>query len=256
MFTPRRRPLLSAALAMALVAGPLMAPVARADDAAPLSPAQQDAVRALVRETLVKNPEIIMEALQELKKQQVAQQEASQKGMMASKQQALYGDERDLSVGNLKGDVTLVEFMDYQCGYCKAVYQDLQDVVKADGNTRLVYKEYPILGPGSVLAAQAALASKKQGKYEEFHDVLMRYRGRMDEETVMRLAKSIDLDTDRLKTDMKSAEVTGQLQATMDLGRALGVDGTPGFVIGDKLVPGAISSEELKDLIDKKRAEG
>lgn len=256
MFSPRRRPLLSAALAMALVASPLLVPAARADDAAPLSPAQQDAVRALVRETLVKNPEIIMEALQELKKQQVAQQEASQKDMMASRQEALYGDERDLSVGNLKGDVTLVEFMDYQCGYCKAVYQDLQDVVKADGKTRLVFKEYPILGPASVLAAQAAIASKQQGKYEEFHDALMRYRGRLDEDTVMRLAKSIDLDTDRLKTDMKSAAVTGQLQATMDLGRALGVDGTPGFVIGDKLVPGAISAEELKDLIDKKRAEG
>ena len=256
MFTPRRRPLLSAALALALVAGPLLAPAARADDAAPLSAAQQDAVRALVRETLVKNPEIIMEALQELKKQQVAQQEASQKGMMAAKQDALYGDERDLSVGNLKGDVTLVEFMDYQCGYCKAVYQDLQDVVKADGKTRLVYKEFPILGPGSVLAAQAAIASKQQGKYEEFHDVLMRYRGRMDEETVMRLAKSIDLDTDRLKSDMKAPEVTAQIQASIDLGRALGVDGTPGFVSGDTLGPGACSAGELKDLIAKKRAEG
>ena len=121
--------------------------------------------------------------------------------------------------------------------------------MKSDSKLRFVFKEFPILGPASVVASKAALAARAQGKYLEFHNALMSQRGQLDEGVIMRLAKSVGLDTDRLKKDMESAEVTGAIAKNQQLAEELGIRGTPAFIIGDELVPGAIKLEDMKSLV-------
>ena len=158
--------------------------------------------------------------------------------------------------GNPQGDVTVVEFFDYQCGYCKAVQADTQTLIKGDSKLRFVLKEFPILGPASVVASKAALASRGQGKYVEFHNALMAQRGQLDEAVIMRLAKSVGLDTDRLKKDMDSPDVLKVIAANQALAEKLNIRGTPAFVFGDELVPGAIKLDDMKRLTDAARAKG
>ena len=153
--------------------------------------------------------------------------------------------------GNPKGDVTLVEFFDYQCGYCKRSLKPVKDLLETDRQLRVVWKEFPILGPVSRFAARAAMASEKQGRYLEFHVAVMGSRGKLTEDRVMALAGSVGLDIQRLRRDMEDPAIENYLDETIRLARVLGIRGTPAFVIGDTLVPGVVGDARLKELIAK-----
>jgi len=159
--------------------------------------------------------------------------------------------------GNPNGDITLVEFFDYRCGFCKRVYPSILKLLKEDGNVRFVFKEFPILGLNSVYAARAALASRSQGKYLEFHDVLMKSKGSLGKNQVHRLAKSIGLDVDALKKELKQkkTEISRIIDRNLKLAEELEITGTPAFVIGDDVIRGALTFEALKKLVADARAE-
>jgi protein-disulfide isomerase len=157
-------------------------------------------------------------------------------------------------LGNRRGDVTLVEFFDYQCGYCKAVHADVRRLIDSDTNIRLVYKEFPILGPASITASRAALAAQRQGKYDALHVALMENRGQLDDDKIYRIAASAGLDLDRLKKDMQAPEISEALQKNLRLASELNIRGTPAFVVGDQIVPGAVGLDKLKELIASGRA--
>jgi len=150
--------------------------------------------------------------------------------------------------------VTLVEFFDYQCGYCKAVHADVRRLLDTDGKVRLVYKEFPILGPASVTASRAALAAQRQGKYDALHVALMENRGQLDDDKIYRIAGSVGLNVDQLKKDMQAPEINDVLQRNLRLASELNIRGTPAFVVGDQIIPGAVSLDKLKELIAAGRA--
>jgi protein-disulfide isomerase len=145
--------------------------------------------------------------------------------------------------------VTLVEFFDYRCPYCKSVSAGLIDTIKSDGNVRLVMKEFPILGAESEYAAEAALAANRQGKYGEFHEAMMTFKGKVTIDDVKRIASEIGVDTAKMERDIGAPDIASMIQRNYDLAQALGITGTPSFVISDQLIPGAVSMEELKKRI-------
>jgi len=244
---PSIRPALLAAAAVALA---VLSPAAQAQSV----PAdQRQAIEQVVREYLLKHPEVIVEAIEELQKRERAAEERKGQQGLAQNKDKLFNDPASPIAGNPKGDVTLVEFFDYQCGYCKTVLADVHKLIKEDGKLKFVFKEFPILGPASVMASKAALASRAQGKYEAYHNALMGHRGQLDEATILKLASSVGLDTDKLRKDMESPEVQQALGANLALAEQLGIRGTPGFVVGDRIVPGAIKLDDMKKLVAEAR---
>lgn len=241
-----RIPALAAAFALALA---VAAPAWSQGDKPPLTPDQEKRVQELVKEYILAHPEIILEAVQKLRKQQEEAQKKAAEEALKSKRVDLQGA-TDLPVaGNMKGDVTIVEFMDYRCGYCKGVKPTLDEVVRADGKIRLVIKEFPILGPASKIASMAAIAANKQGKYLALHNALMGYPENLTEEKIFALARQVGIDVAKLKDDMKSPEVQALIDKTHKLASDLGINGTPGFIIGDQIIPGAVNADELKQRI-------
>lgn len=240
-----------------LMAFSLAAPqsfAASAEKQGALTEAQKAAVEDIVRDLLVnKEPEIVMKAAQKV--QQKMQEDMAKKSADEIKQNKtpLYNDPDSPVGGNPKGDVTLVEFFDYQCHYCKTAQPTVAKLASDDKKLRIVYKEYPILGQGSMIASRAALASVKQGKYEAFHEALMTTNEKMDEETVLKIAQKIGLDTTKLKADMNDASITQMIQKNIDLGQKVGARGTPSFIIADEVYPGVLPMDQLKKLIDQAR---
>ncbi|WP_298726771.1 DsbA family protein [uncultured Ferrovibrio sp.] len=222
----------------------------------PFTPEQKAALQGLVREILVNNPEILVEAMNALEiKQQEAQENASRAAIAANRKE-IFEDGHSYVAGNPKGDVTIVEFFDYRCGYCKQVHPSLQTLLKEDGKIRLVLKELPVLGPDSVVASRAAIAALEQekgAKYFAFHNAMMGFRGQLSETEVFRMAGAAGLDTRKLKADMANPKVEQVLRANLALAQKLGVQGTPGFVIGDMLIPGAISLDSMRQLVRQAR---
>lgn len=221
--------------------------------ASDMSAGQQDAIRKLVREYLLANPEVIVEAMGVYEKRQADNKHAMAKAAVDAMAAELFNTPQDPIMGNPDGDVAIVEFFDYQCGYCKRVAGPLFNVVGQDGNIKLVMKELPILGPASKFAAKAALAAKAQGAYGKFHTALLAHRGRLSDEIVLEIAADIDLDVARLKRDMKAPAVTAIINANKSLAAALNIRGTPAFIIGTELVPGAIDGDGFRRLIAKAR---
>ena len=168
---------------------------------------------------------------------------------VAEHHEQIFSDPHSPVAGNPAGDVTIVEFFDYHCTYCKAVSGPLDQLLAEDKGVRLVLKEYPILAEDSVVASRAALAASAQGKYWEFHQALMAYRGKFDMPALKSIAVSVGLDADKMEADMAAASMTEDLRGNRALGDALGVQGTPTFVIGDRIIPGALSADDLKQLI-------
>jgi protein-disulfide isomerase len=239
-----------------LLAGLLAAPaVAQQDTAADaFTPAQEDAIRELVRDYLLTNPEVLMEAAQAYRQrqQELARQQASE--MLASRRMELEQDPDAPVLGNPDGDVVVVEFFDYRCPYCVRVAEPLREAVEDDGNIRLVMKEFPILGPDSVVAARMALASVKQDKYEELHFALMSVSGKLTEAAAFKIAEKVGLDMDQLRSDMEDPEIEDMLQRNLALAQALQINGTPAFVIGDEIVRGAIDMQTLRQIVEQTRA--
>ncbi|ANP36013.1 membrane protein DSBA oxidoreductase [Phaeobacter gallaeciensis] len=210
-------------------------------------------VRELVLETIRENPEIVMEAVALLEKQQADAQAETQAEVLRSQRDLIERDPNAPVLGNPEGDVTVVEFFDYNCPYCRRVKPEVRALIEEDPNIRLVYREWPILGDGSVFAAKAALAARAQGKYEEFHWAMMAIKGRAQEATVLRVAEEVGLDLEQLKKDMEAPEVAEHIATSMRLTQALGFNGTPSFVVGDALVPGFVEKDQLSELVSTAR---
>jgi protein-disulfide isomerase len=224
---------------------------------APFSAEQQTAIEKIMREYLISHPEVLQEAVAELEKRQSMAEAGKSKAAIAEHRDALLHSPRQVTLGNPDGDVTLVEFFDYNCGYCKHALGDMMTFLKNDPKLRVVLKEFPVLGPGSVEAAQIAVAMRMQDKsgkkYLDFHQKLLGGRGQADRAKALTAAKEAGADMARLEKDSKSPEVRETLDESMKLAEALGINGTPSYVIGDKMLPGAVGLPALKDQIAASR---
>lgn len=218
-------------------------PMARADE---LSDSD---VKRLALEAILENPEIIMQAIQLLQQREDQAKAEAIGSVLENQRELLEQDPNAPVIGNPEGDVTVVEFFDYNCPYCKRAAPVVKNVIAGDSDVRIVYREWPILGEGSDFAARAALASRNQGKYEEFHWALMALNGRATEASVLKVVRELGLDEDQLRADMEAPEVDAHIQVSMELARQLGFSGTPSFVIGDALAPGLITEDEMTRLI-------
>lgn len=210
-------------------------------------------IKALVYEAILENPQIIMEAVALLEQQQIDEQQSAAAAVLSDRRDVLEQDPNAPVLANPDGDVTIVEFFDYNCPYCRQAMPQVDTVVARDQGVRLVYREWPILGEGSVFAAKAALAARVQGKYEELHVAMMGMQGRANEGSVLSAARDIGLDIDKLRADMEAPEVNDHIQTSMELARALGFSGTPSFVIGDELVPGFVEADVLLEQVSAMR---
>ncbi|WP_456445332.1 DsbA family protein [Thiolapillus sp.] len=236
--------------ALGLVSAMGLSSVSLAADA--LSPQQKAEVQALIGSYLKENPEVVIEAIQAWR----SKQEAAEAAMINESVKELMAETENTHSpvwGNPNGDVTVVEFFDYNCPYCKSVFPSMHALVKKDGNIKVVMKELPVLGENSVYAAKAALAAQKQGKYEQFHSRMMSRDSRLSRDGVMAAAKQVGLDIDKLKKDMESSDVQEELDRANIWAQRLGISGTPAFVIGEELIPGAIDGRQMKRYVDKAR---
>ncbi len=229
---------------------------ASAQASASFTEAQRAEIESIVKTYLTeKNPQVLAEGLQNLQTRQQEEAEAKIKENIAKHKAEIYKDAATPSVGKDSAKVTVVEFFDYQCGYCKAAEEGMERVLKEDKDVRIVYKNFPILGPVSLEAAKASLASVKQGKFKEFHTAMMNRKEHLKSEMIYEIAKNVGLNVDKLKKDMDDKTVTENLAANTKLGESIGVRGTPFFIINDTTSPGVLSYDALKKVIDAARAE-
>lgn len=214
----------------------------------------QDQVDAAISQYLKQHPAEVMEALKTAQAQAEQQQQAEATQALEDRKAEIYNNPADPVLGNPEGDVTVVEFFDYRCPYCKRVSDSLQTLVQGDPKVRVVFKDFPILGPESLVAAKIALAAQRQGKYQEVHEALMAHKGSFDKDALIEVAANAGADGTRLSADMEDPAILGQLQANDALAAKLGITGTPGFLFGNTLVPGAISLDDMKKLVAEQRA--
>jgi protein-disulfide isomerase len=221
------------------------------------SDTQRGEIEKIIKDYLIRHPEVLQEAIAELEKRQAVAE--AEKGRKAVKQysQALFNSPRQVTLGNPQGDVTFVEFFDYNCGYCKRALTDMQELMKADPKLKVVLKEFPVLGKGSEEAAQVAVAVRMQDpsgkKYLAFHEKLLTGRGQADKARALAAAKEAGADMGRLEQDLKSDEIRASIEESMKLAEALGLNGTPSYVIGEDVVVGAVGARALKEKIDAAR---
>ena len=243
--------LLKICQAAALLGALTHAPAAMAQSAV-FNEQQKQAIGEIVKDYLIKNPEVLTEVIAELEKRQAEAQQASQASAVKETQQSLLNASHSYVVGNPSGDITLVEFFDYNCGYCKKALADVQTLMKSDPKLRVVLKDFPVLGPDSVEASRVALAVKNQlqgQKLLDYHVKVMDSRGRVNAERAIAVAREMGVDVARLQKDMEGAEVRNALQENMALGDKLSLTGTPAFVIGETVIPGAVGIDPLKQVI-------
>ena len=215
-----------------------------------LTPKQADAVRKILRDYLMEHPEVLQESLEALREKMRQESESDARKNIDTYKSELFDNKDDPVTGNAKGDVTVVEFFDYNCGFCKSSYDSLVDTIRADGKTRLVFKEFPILTDDSIIASRIALAAKRQGKYDDLHRAFMKFKGRLDEKNALRIAGEVGLNMDQIKKDMSSPDIDKLLRRNKEIAHILGVDGTPTFIVGDHIVSQALDGPTLKQLIE------
>ena len=213
---------------------------------------QRQVIESVIQDYLLRNPIIIRQAINALRAKEENTKKARVTEALKTHKEQIFRDETSPVGGNPKGDITVVEFFDYNCGYCKRAATSLKAVIKKDSNIRVVYKEFAILGPESVAAARAALAAHRQGKYVEFHEGLM--VGEANEDNIVALVKSLGMDYSRFRKDTGSPHIKAILQKNYQLANILGITGTPVFVIGERIIPGAVSAEVLQRVIKEERA--
>ena len=234
--------------ALLLFAAPGMADAEEA-----LTPEQKQAVEQTVREYLLSHPEVIRDALVELQRRQQEAEQTARQGAIAELHDYAASLPSDYVKGDPKAETAVIEFFDYRCPYCKAVAPRVDEVVAEDSAVRVVLIEFPILGEESVFASRAANAARAQGKYLALHDALMSHKGSLDQATVLEIAEDVEIDIEKLKADMNAPEVDGLIRRHHELADRLGVTGTPAFVIGEELVPGAIDAQTMKAKIKQAR---
>jgi protein-disulfide isomerase len=206
-----------------------------------------------VRDYLMEHPEVIIQAVQGLEARQKRADLTEVQGVLEARADEIFRDPDSPVGGNPQGDGTLVEFFDYNCPYCRKMAPVLIEAEKTDPQLRIVFKEFPILGPGSEFAARAALAAQRQGKYEAFHHALMATKEKVTEDSVLAAAAKVGLDVKRLKADMEDPSIQVAIDRNMALAAALRINGTPGFVIGEQILRGATELTVLQDLIKQAR---
>lgn len=219
----------------------------------PSDPAFQQAVEKVVEQYILTHPEVIELTLQGLQAKRQAEERERTRQTIAARQTELLHDPHSPVSGNLTGDVTVVEFFDYRCGYCKRVAGTVTQLQQDDPNVRVVYKDFPILGEASELASQAALASKAQGKHLVFHEAILASEQELTRKTLFAIASEVGINVDQLQKDMHSPSIETTIERNRALARELGINGTPGFIVGTELVPGALELKDLKNLVDQVR---
>jgi protein-disulfide isomerase len=240
---------LSAALALptAGAAAPL--------DLSKMSEAERAAFGEQVRAYLLEHPEVIMEAIQVLEQRRSVAAEEADRKLIAENTERLFDDGFSWVTGNPEGDVTLVEFLDYRCGYCKKAQPEVEALLESDPEIRLIVKEFPILGPDSVAAGKMALAALEldRKKFGPLHHALMDYRGNLTEDTAYELAEEAGYDVDELSELAGSAEIDDQLQQNYQLAQTLGLQGTPAFIVGDQVIRGYLPADDLRAAVEEAR---
>ncbi|HMK80681.1 MAG TPA: DsbA family protein [Xanthobacteraceae bacterium] len=245
--------MLSLARTVAALCAALMLAAAVPARAQPDEDAKRSEFERMLKDYLAEHPEAIQEALDTLAARKSAAKTEQRKAAIKTNGRDLFSSPRQVTLGNRMGDVTLVEFFDYNCGYCKSALADLLDLMKNDPKLKVVLKEYPILGPDSVEAARVAVAVRMQdaggARYLAFHRKLLESRGHNDKARALAAAQEAGLDMGRLARDMGSEEVTKSLDESTRLGEALAINGTPGYVVGDRVIVGARGERVLKDSV-------
>jgi len=238
---------------------------ALAEDAAPASDSpvaitqfdgkQQLEIETIIKDYLMKHPEVIRDAMDELQRRQEAEAAAAQASAISDNKDQLFSSKRQVVLGNPAGDVTLVEFFDYNCTYCKRAHADMLKLIESDKNLKVVLKEFPVLGEGSVEAAQvgAAVNIVAPERYGEFHDKLINERGQVNGARALAVVAEIGLDKDAIKKAMNSPEARASLQESFDLGNRLALSGTPSYVTPKEVIVGAVGFETLKQKLDEAR---
>lgn len=216
-----------------------------------LNDAQKKEVETLIKEIIANNPEMLILAIQKYQAQRQELERQQARNNLLKLSSDLNVNPASPVIGNPDGDVTVVEFFDYRCGFCKRVFPTIQALLKEDGNIRYVLKEFPILGPVSVIASQTALAvwNTAPDKYMPFHTALMTARGQLNEKRIFSIAEGLGIDVAAVRKTMNEDIVSGELNKNMSLAQSLGINGTPAFVIGEELAPGAISMDKLKEMV-------
>jgi protein-disulfide isomerase len=241
------RLLAPALLALALLGAPVSA------SAQSFTDTQRGDIEAIIKSYLVAHPEVLEEAMNELQKRQTAAETAKHEASITQNAEAIFDSPRGVTLGSKDGDVAFVEFFDYNCGYCKRAMADMLDLMKNDPKLKVVLKEFPVLGEGSVEAAKVAVAVRMQDptgkKYLDFHQKLLGGRGVADKARAMAAAKDAGLDTARIEKDLASPEVKATIEENMKLAEEMGLNGTPSYVIGKQIVVGAVGLESLKEKI-------
>jgi protein-disulfide isomerase len=217
------------------------------------APVTNEALQQAIHDYILAHPEVLIQSLRIAKEHEEMRIAEQNKALVASLKKDLVDDPNAPVRGNRSGDVTVVEFFDYRCPVCRQVEPSLLALIKDDPGLRVVEKEFPILGPASVYAARAALAASRRGKYEQFHNAVMSKRSNFDEATLLKLAEDAGLALDRLKADMNSPAVDAEIKRTTEIAEALRLDGTPAFIVGTELVPGATDLETLQALVHEAR---
>jgi len=248
---PSFRLLVPALFAIALCGMP---PAASAQS---FSDSQRGDIETIVRKYLIAHPEVLEEAMAELSKRQATAEAEKHEAGIASNAEKIFNSPRGVMLGNKEGDVSFVEFFDYNCGYCKRAMADMLDLMKTDPKLKIVLKEFPVLNEGSVDAAKVAVAVRMQDasgkKYLDFHQRLLGGRGPADKTRALAAAKEAGLDTARIEKDMSSPEVRATIEENFKLAEAMGMNGTPSYVIGKQIVIGAVGLEGLKEKISVAR---
>lgn len=243
-------------LCAALLAAACLWTQAGAHDFGDLTDSQRESLRAEIRDYLVSNPDVILEAIQILTLRQEVAAHQSQAALIDRNSREIFADGRSWSGGNPDGDIVLVEFFDYRCGYCKKAFPIVEEFVRADGNVRFVLKEYPVLGSESALAARLAIATKMvegDDAYKEIHDALMEYRGPFRLKALISLIDDFGYNSAEIVSVMESGEISGVIRDNKRLASDLGISGTPSFVIEDRIHRGTISARALRDLVSELR---
>ena len=220
------------------------APTARAESALTSTQARQ--VDALIHDYIVAHPEVIMESLQAAQDKADADRHAEAESALGKHREALLHDPTSPVMGNPDGDVTLVEFFDYRCPYCKSSAATIAELIKSDRRLRVVMKEFPVLGPESTFASRVALVAARHGRYAAFHETVLGFKGTLDNAKTLQLAAEIGLDPKTTKAEADDPKLDTIIQGNIDLAHALAIDGTPTFVIGKFIIPGVAGMDDLK----------
>jgi protein-disulfide isomerase len=235
---------------LTLAAGLAIAPPALAQG---FSPEQRREIVEVLRDALRQDPGILRDALLALEQAETRDRAGAQRAAIAEQAEALFRTAEDPVKGNPQGAVTVVEFFDARCGYCKQLHPAVEQMLKRQRDVRLVLKDLPILGPNSLLASRALLAAQRQGKYAELHDALLKLKEEPTEPVLKREAEKLGLDWARLRREMDAPAIGRRLEANTKLAAALRIEGTPALIIGDTLVPGAVDLATLEKLVAEAR---